>query len=71
MWEGARRALSPFHFFIAPTLCVGALVRTLCVHRATQSVAGCIPTQSVGTIAACLVLRPFPLAPRPCILDRP
>jgi hypothetical protein len=37
---------------IVPTLCVGMPPGTLRVplHKVTQSVTGCIPTQSVGTI---------------------
>ena len=37
---------------IVPTLCVGMPPVTLCVKPSerTQSVRGCIPTQSVGTI---------------------
>jgi hypothetical protein len=34
---------------IAPTLCVGVTLVTLCV-KGTRSVLPCIPTQSVGTI---------------------
>ncbi|KAE9642248.1 hypothetical protein EJA71_19465 [Pseudomonas sp. PB106] len=38
------------HCLIIPTLCVGMPQWTLCVRFGTQSVPGCIPTQSVGTI---------------------
>ncbi|AXI59122.1 hypothetical protein DLD99_01085 [Pseudomonas kribbensis] len=36
---------------IVPTLRVGMPQWTLCVRFGTQSVPGCIPTQSVGTIS--------------------
>ncbi|TMU70173.1 hypothetical protein FGA82_28410 [Pseudomonas fluorescens] len=41
---------------IVPTLRVGMHQWTLCVRIGTQSVPGCIPTQSVGTIVGASLL---------------
>ncbi len=41
---------------MVPTLCVGTHSGTLRVP-ATQSVANCMPTQSVGTISGCWCAR--------------
>jgi hypothetical protein len=51
---------------IVPTLCVGMPHWTLCVRFGTRSVPGCIPTQSMGTIIAWVIMHAhFRLDPRP------
>ncbi|PMX00227.1 hypothetical protein C1X59_14930 [Pseudomonas sp. FW215-R2] len=49
---------------IVPTLCVGMPQWTLCVRFGTQSVPGCIPTRSVGTITVTKP-RSAPFSPSP------